>query len=293
MKTMQIKNKRFLGLGMLLVSLVVFLSACMCASKIHKVKNLDLLAKEIKNLNKDSLVIFDVDNTLIVAENGFNNHVSDKFKKVWKPLVKKINNSVKPEKFKVLLSRMSMGTKSMLVDEKVLSIIKEIKNKKSKILALTKYIPGKFGDIDRGDIYRFKTLKSVGIDFGSYFPNYDRIVLKELVHKVKKTSPVFYNGALMTDRFTKGQALKVFLNKIKWWPKKIVYVDDDLKFLQEVKKIAEKKGIEFLGLHYRGAEYIPCNIDPNIAKFQVDNLIKTGQWIGEDQAKKLMEKKKK
>ena len=276
----------------LFVSLTLLVApACLERSNIHEVKNLILLEQVVPSLDENSLVIFDVDETLIEAENLWRSDVNKKAKSIWYPLYQKIHKTVSSrDKKRVLFSRMGMALKPMLIDKNVPQIINQIKKQDTKVLALTKFFPGKFGDMKNSEEHRFQELKKLGIDFSSSFPQYISFEMPELSDK--KPAPVFHKGIVPTSHCTKGETLVGFLNKINWWPNRIIFIDDKIENLKEVAQIAKEKNIDFLGLHYRAAEDLPCTVDPEVAEFQINYLIKHEQWMGEEQAKEFMREEK-
>lgn len=269
---MRFFSKKLVGFAtrVLLFAFLLILPAC-------NIKKTDNIALVEQNATQDTLVLFDVDNTMIVAENGFNNWVNKKAISTWKPLMKKLSKNAYGERFKILLSRMGMNSKSVLVNADFPRLIKRLNGKKIKSIALTKYMPGKFGDNKNSEENRFKELKHLGIDFRPSFPKLGNFSLTEL--KKHKVAPVYHKGILITAKYSKGQALEAFLNRIKSWPKKIIFLDDSLDNVQDLKQLCGKKGIEYLGIHYQGAKNIPCGSSPEVAKTQMEHLIKNGKWL--------------
>ena len=257
-------------------------------SNIHEVKNLHLLEQEIPKLDEHSLVIFDIDDTLVIAENGFGSRHNKKGFAIWYPLYEKLRKAISRDKLKVLLSRMDV--ESQLIDKNVIHLIDLIKKQNAKVCALTLAFTGKCGDEEHNEEHRFQTLQKLGIDFRSSFPEYESFTLSELV--TEDSVPMFHKGILLTAYSTKGQTLTVFLNTINWWPNKIIFIDDRIEKLEDVARIAKEKNIEFLGLHYLATEDLPCDVDPKVAEFQMNYLLEHEQWVGEEKAKELMKEEK-
>jgi FMN phosphatase YigB (HAD superfamily) len=68
----------------------------------------------------------------------------------------------------------------------------------------------------------------------------------------------FVNGTGVS----KGEAFLSFLEKIDFYPDKIVFVDDREENLKSLEAAIQKlgKSIEYHGLHYVGAQYYPSKI---------------------------------
>ena len=305
MKIKKNKNILFLWLNLSLLVPISLLPACLPEryalqpkSDIKKVYNLDLLKKEIKNLDENSLVIFDVDQTLFVSEGHRDNFANKKAQAIWRPLFDKLRRCTKAEGNNYLRHEMFFNSKRIPLDENIASIIETIKESKAKVIALTMAATGEIDSFGRLEILRFTDLKSLGIDFSNTFKEFQDLKLFELYYHGESSEskddphfsrhPVFYKGILLTAWYKKGEILRTFLDKVNWWPKKIIFIDDRLKYLKSVKKIAQERNIDFLGLEYRAAEVAPVDIEPKIAEFQMYYLMKDRKWISENEAKKIM-----
>jgi|SaaInlLV_10m_DNA_2_1039722.scaffolds.fasta_scaffold00501_4 hypothetical protein len=284
MKKLSFKN---LFISTFIAGIILATPACWQRYNIHKVKDLHLLEQEIPALDEHSLVIFDIDETLIEAENLFCSNVNKKAKSIWYPLYEKARKEISSrDKQRILWRRAAMALESTLIDVKVLQLIEQIKKQKTKVCALTKCSTGKREEQKSLEESRFDDLKKLGIDFRTSFPEHELFTLSELV--TEDSVPMFYKGILLTAHSTKGKTLTAFLNTIHWWPKRIIFVDDKIENLEDVALVAKEKNIPFLGLHYLAAEDMPCDVDPKVAAFQIDYLMEHEQWINEDEAKEEM-----
>jgi len=298
------KNKKVLFLTIALSLLTIFLPGCwpqkqivQSKSVVHKVANLDLLKKEMQQMDKDRLVVFDIDQTLVVAAGHHDNWSNKKAQVIWKPLLDKLSLYMKATGDIGLWKKLILSPKRLL-DPTVLSIIDDMKQKSAKIIALTAAVTGSVGSIRRFEDHRFNDLKSLDVDFSDTVRAYPDITITELSHlkdspmaqknKNFLKHPVFYKGILLTAKYEKGEVLKAFLDKINWWPKKIIFIDDHLKYLKDVQRVAKDKGVDFVGLYYRAAEKAHIDIDPKVAAFQIYYLIEHKKWVSAQKAKKLM-----
>jgi len=85
--------------------------------------------------------------------------------------------------------------------------------------------------------------------------------------------PCFYKqGILFAGNNDKGKALNCFFNIMNYYPKKVVFVDDKMKYLLAVEKALEELNIEFCGIRYSGCDERVKNFDPVKAEQQYREL---------------------
>ena len=109
-------------------------------------------------------------------------------------------------------------------------------------------------------------LKRLGIDLSVNCLFKDDINL-DITHKGK-----FSHGIIFAANNDKGQILFLFLEKIGYLPKKIIFVDDKLKYVKAVERETEKRNIEFVGIRYCRQDKYKKNFDPSIANKQFHQL---------------------
>ena len=197
---------------------------------ITEINSLQEALNSLKHLNKNALVLFDIDRTLI-ARNECHNLDSD-------------------------ISAVSA------VETITAPIIKELQHRGIKVIALTrgtnntiptKYVTGTHGIIESAQDWRYTKLLLVGINFSTSFP-ISEIVFNQLPIVRGSSHPMFYKGILLTAGNDKGIVLDTFLNFIKWRPSKIVFFDDKKKHLDAVQREMKQRDIPFQGYWYHAGE---------------------------------------
>ncbi len=272
----------------------VLLFVCGCNEKatstqktnIHTVKTLDILKNEINNLNENSLVIFDVDETLITPVDNFF-HMKSWWQKflfcldyVWLTWDFRFD-----EKFIWYYNYALFNCKWRLVGEETPQLIKDLQRKGVTVVALTGCITGEHGNIPVVEDWRINQLKKFGIDFSSAFPKNNYFVLDE---KFESPFPVFKDGIIFanicpkTASRTKAPVLIEFLEKINFKPNKIIFVDDGLKYLEETADEMKRLDIPFIGLHYIDADKFLTDVDMKVARKQLRNLIHNRKWLDDE-----------
>ena len=282
--------KRFMRWHIIALSLLLFLPACFERYNIHEVHNLEMLKEKIPSLNEHSLVVFDVDDTLLVSDTRILSMGNDNARALWLPLYQRLNKGIGNERFRYLFSKVWVGLTQELVDPQMPAVINAIKEMGAKVIVLTSSDTGKLGVIVNCEEFRKKELKKFGLDFSTSFSEYEHLNLPDPSGEDKK--PVFYRGILCTDQVDKGTVLDEFFKAINWKPINIIHLDDGYKHVVSVAQIAQKRGIEFLGLHYHGATDLPCDIEPEVAQFMLKHLFEHEEWLTTDEVRKRFGDKK-
>lgn len=229
--------------------------------------------KRITALSHDTLVLFDIDETLFTpASNSFRfKHPNDI------NLIDQIktNKDLYPD-FVAILSNWRKTRKTILVDPRWPEIIDHLQ-KKYQVFALTKMDTGRFGVIDSMEEWRYNELLSFNIRF-SHLEN------------MPNHMPNYYKGIFMTGAKKKSDILADYLPILK--PRKIVFIDDRMDYLQDVANFCKIHQIQLTAIYYRQIEKIPGDIAPEITKFQMDYLVKNKIWLEDEAAEKLFKQLK-
>ncbi len=81
--------------------------------------------------------------------------------------------------------------------------------------------------------------------------------------------PCFYkNSILFGGNNDKGQALLCLFDYMNYYPEKIIFVDDKMKYLISVEKALQSYNISFIGIRYSGCDERVNNFDPEKAESQ-------------------------
>lgn len=211
-----------------IVLLIVLTSACSQDRwNIIEINSLSQALGTLHYLNNKSLVLFDIDKTLVTKNRGYD---------LDSPLVK-------------------------AVEPITAQVIKEMQERGIKVMALTRgtnpiipiqYKTGKHGIIESAQDWRYAKLLLIGIDFSTSFP-VGKIVFQQLPILRGKTHPMFYKGILFSAGNDKGVVLGTFLDYIQWKPSKIVFFDDKKEHLDTVGTEMKKRNIPYQGYWYHGA----------------------------------------
>ena len=243
-------------------------------AEIQTIKSFDESIEVLNQTNENSLVIFDVDRTLIVPEqNAFNN---DYLKLILNALKTNYAKTNDYENY-VKLYRLAINFKQILIEPNIVQIIKDLQDRQIKTIALSnmKTEPNNLIDWNK---FRYDQLNGLDINFSSSFQ--EKIILKNL-QGLNNFSPIFYKGIILTNRIEKGVVLIEFLKIIKCQPKEVIFFDDDLENLKSVEEKLKKLDakIIFKGYYYIKADSLDASVDQAVFNAQVNHLIKYGYWL--------------
>ena len=204
---------------------------------------------EFSQLGGDSLVLFDVDDTLITPSDAVLRSCGYQLRV---RLTKKYLDNPQPPLYRkypngFLSSLVMLQSKPILVERESIPIIKKLQRRGVCTLAITACSTGKFAAIESLTDWRIGQVKALGIDFSSALPQYP--VLDFFQAEREGGKPLFKSGILFSSLYPKGEVLKQFLDTIGWIPGKVVLVDDRQDFLQSVANAMEEKGIPFTGFY--------------------------------------------
>lgn len=160
-----------------------------------------------------------------------------------------------------------------LVENSLAQTIRGLQVRGVKTIALTAVPGGQVGSVRCARILRYDTLRKHHVDFSSSF-KIDPLVFDNLI-AYNNEYPMFYKGILFANyKNNKGVVLGAFFDRIGWTPKKVLFFDDAHKRVEEVCEEMQRRSIACQGYWYRGAEH--CDKPPfnrAIAEVQLEYLI--------------------
>lgn len=244
-------------------------------STIHEVKDLALFEQEATQLDSNSLVLFDIDYTILTPKDAA-------LKPCGRALRKKYLSGLEKVRRERLLSITALEGEEELVDCEFPSLIKSMQSKNILVLGLTAIESGSFGKISYLENWRLSQLKKFGIEFS--FVNHKNCISLEDGF----SGALFKDGVIFTNQHRKGEVLALFLERAQIKPKKILFIDDSLEQIKGVEIVTEGMGAEFMGFHYKAKSLNSCEFDEKLGEFQFQHLIDNEVWLSDEKAKRLL-----
>lgn len=197
-------------------------------------------AKEYINRSVD-IVFFDIDNTILNADGvagvsewacAFERYMNSyAVKREWS------SNYARALVMKYI-SDYIRHMRPKLVEPEVIELIRYVQELQIPMIAIT----GR--PLDTIDITPYQ-LKEFGIDFSSHIFN-----PKTILFDTQDYPALFQEGIITCNHNRKGNLMQQFLGKVAVAPKKIVFIDDDHGFMQDVDSAMRSTAIDFVGLRY-------------------------------------------
>ncbi|MCP5377756.1 MAG: DUF2608 domain-containing protein [Rickettsiaceae bacterium] len=267
-----------------LITLYIFAATNMTTyAQITEITDFQLLKSSIKNMDLNTLVIFDVDHVLIMPTDEYSLNRNPYRRQLWQDL--KLRSS--EEEFKFLRSIAVSSAKWRLVDTNIMTVLSELKNKNIPTVALTSLATGKFGIIEKMEDLRIKELQSVGIDFTSLTPLHGELPINEL--KSMHGTPMLKAGIILTAEVDKAKTLEYILRQKNYYPKKIVFIDDQLNNLESLEKLCTKLKIKFEGFHYTAVSLMTTSsVDNQLENLRIKILEKEHRWLSYEEVASRM-----
>ncbi len=227
----------------------------------------------LDHLEKDTLFVFDLDNTLIETVQHLGSdqwvcHQVDRFVKEglsWEEAFEK-----------VLPQYIAVQNRSevRLVDPTIPDLLRRMQRKRIFTIGLTKREPVL---LER----TLKQISSLQIDFSKTAQFEQDLVFEELRGTTYKKGIIFIGHGI-----EKGPALVAYLNKLKKIPKKIVVIDDKMNNIINIAQALKAFKADFIGLRYGGADEKVKSFNPKIADLQWEHFQKI---LSDEQASHLLQ----
>lgn len=286
-----------LGAGLLAITLFCMQKPQACLAVGNNIQQIDSFTQAADALNaadKNTLVLFDVDDTLIEpASMLFRPQTIEN--EAYRPWIKELVTTVyvssnKPEAENYYGSIWKVQEALLLIEPEIVKTIVTMQNRGVTVMALTALRTGAYFTIPSLPEWRFNQLKDLGINFSR--ANFPDMVFNELPKGDDGNYPVLYHGILCTSTSSKGAVLGAFLDRTNWKPDLVIFLDDSMKRVEQVAAEMRKRGIPFQGYQYMGAEFLPGELDKEVAEFQLKYLVEHEEWLSEDEARSLMKQQK-
>jgi len=228
---------------------------------------------ELQNIDSQTLVLFDVDDTLITSQDALAR--TSNFP--WNFKLSLFTNYpwlINSKNFEMIWSKMWQQAPRVLIEPDIVSYIHDMQDKHAIVLALTSMESGSYGVIKNMPEWRYAMLKNMGIVFSKQHANTTFTKLPTY----RNHHPVLYNGILCANQQNKGLVLDAFLIYCECKPSKIISFDDDINALKAIGKTCKKYAVSFVLFHYKSNK-LPNTWSSQKALQQFKYLIDENRWV--------------
>ena len=245
-------------------------------SQIVSTDDLSKIEHLLEEADEQTLVLLDVDQTLLTPDDPILKPKWDKLLDQWLGGKKFIVDASGNTRY--IFRELLMRAPHSLIDPQSPALVQRLQSKSVPVIAFSAAVGGKIGNVESFIDWRIDELRRFGFDFQSAFPNLQPLQLPKDPHM--ECPPVYKSGVLLTSLHDKGDVLRNFLKEIHWTPQKVIFIDDQLSNVQSVAASLEGL-IPTIGIHYTGASPLPCELEEQTAKQQVDHFLNTGEWVSQ------------
>lgn len=243
--------------------------SCYAASSITPIHSIKEVEHQIRIHAKNSLVLFDIDDTLMIAVDkvlrNANIGLHNEFVQV-------LRQEIQAE---FLVNEMFQAGQFKLMEEEYARLIEALIPIAHGVYGFTKRSTGAFIMETTGEDWVFQKLLELDVIFTqSYF-----------------ASPNFAHGILFSNRMPKGPALITFLEENNINVSTIIMVDDLLDNLESIAASIEQwnathaQHINFMGFHYKAVELMDHTPHIDTVRAQLQHLIQTAEYLSEEQVR--------
>ena len=177
-----------------------------CFADIIETAEFEVLQSKVYEADRDTLVIFDIDEVIITGTDDFTRAHPVRMK-----LVKEIQARYSKEEVEDMFGEYTSKAKVKLVDPRFPGLLEYVWEKKIPTIALTACMTGKCGKIPKCEDLRLKELMQFGISFAKMSPLKKEESFPEL--KARSGIPMVKAGVILTASYDKGSVLKIVLEK--------------------------------------------------------------------------------
>ncbi len=241
--------------------------SCVCAEIIET----NSICRIREYITPESLVIFDIDNTLMEPSQTLGNDQWF-YHRLKQHKAAGMNAEDALEKSLAEWYAVQNVTKVRLVEPCAADLIQSLQKDNYTVMGLTTRGLG----LCRTTIYQ---LKSLGINLGVTAPTHEEF------HFMNCKGVLFRQGILFTAGSNKGKALAKLLHRIGKQPKNIVFINDKATHLREVEEVCEQYNVPFIGLRYGFLDATVAAFNPEIADIQFEAF---GQILSDEEAAHLL-----
>lgn len=270
------------------ICLLFVLVACSEQSRIFSTSDSSFIEEELKEADKNTLVIFDINDVLFEQkELLFKKQNSTLLKNLLKEMSANMSNEEEQTLYSVVVQR-----PVVYVDENFVRIIHDLQNKNVKVIALTNGLVGTYGYVKSMDRLLIQQLRDLDYHLEKSWLDLNNAQI--YMTKSKDRKILFAEGIVfankMISKASKGESLLAFFKYADFYPKKVIFIDDKLKNLKSVSNILEKQGVEFIGFEYTKAKNRKNSpvITKEHAKLQLSILKKRHKLLSDEEINKIL-----
>lgn len=261
------------------VLVMVFCSTLLPIQAIITTTNrMDAILPEVTS---QTLVIFDIDNTLITQNTmAISTQGLDYFAKKKGEL---IQAGYTKEKLDWLISFVILNASPVVpVEPYAPDLVRSLPNRGAMTMVLTARGTNPIGMIEDMGQLAISQLDAQNYTF-NFMADQPQTIIIEGFAPNRYGPPQFRCGYGFTGKRLKGEVLVAFFDQIGFTPQKVIFVDDNYDQISSVDSALTARNIPVVCFHYTAGQKI--DFDEKVIDWQVSHLIQYGKWIPDNEAR--------
>ncbi|MDR1401723.1 MAG: DUF2608 domain-containing protein [Puniceicoccales bacterium] len=233
----------------------------------------------LKDVDEDSLVIFDCDDVLTTLREHIWKRQNHAFFLKWCAENIPEGKNLPYDVADFIL----VSSENFLVDAEMPSIIESLYSGGIKAVVLTALSTKPIGEITDPLGWRVMMLKKLGYDFGKFWPSLPNKYFDEFGCEYP---PMYGSGVICSCDISKGEVMEAFLRHFNVNPLKVVFIDDKKESVESVAASCHRIGIECAGIQYLGADKVVSQVpfSKKMMTYQLQMLKEKNVWIPDAEA---------
>ena len=273
-----------------IVIFIVLMVSFQVRAEILETQDASVIRDKIAELKIGDMALFDVKHVLF---HSMDQVMSHEHKSFVKEKFIQIEQDLGKEEAMRLGSIVLNSYRPVVVDHEIPDIINQAQQKGIIIFALTSGYASDYGIIENRADLRIKSIKDMGIDFSKSksLPSIDLSKGNKLSEGDNDSNPLFQEGVIFASKIPKGEILGRFLKATKLKPKKIVFVDNQIRNVMLVEEKCKELGIEYIGVHFTKLyKKAYDDLETEVAEKKFEVLLSEDKWISDDEARLIIKK---
>jgi hypothetical protein len=233
------------------------------------------IEKRLKVADGNTLVVFDCDEVLTTLSEQIWQARNHDFFVEW--CTKNISNFSEEALYEIATSIL-VSSKNLLVNQRMPELVENLYRRNIKSIVLTALSMQPVAAIRDPLAWRISTLEKFGYNFKMFWPSLSDKHFKELGEEYP---PAYGSGVICCGSIPKSRCLMEFLTYANVRPDEVIFIDDKIENLEDVREQCALAKIEFLGIRYTES----YQLDPttpfcaNKIKYQLTVLKEKNIWI--------------
>jgi hypothetical protein len=244
--------------------------------------SIDDIKNEVNAAEGDTLFAFDCDEVLTTLSEQICKERGQQFLMEW---LGRSHPNVSEDAIYDVATFVLVSNENFLVNSEMPELIEKLWAKNVKAVVLTALSMKPVDSVPDPMVWRVETLRSLGYDFEKFWP---QLANKRFKQFDCEYPPAYSSGVICCGGTSKGASLTAFLKYARAKPSKIVFVDDKIENLEDVKNTCKSLAIDFVGIEYHGAKNVESKVQfsEKVLEYQLATLKEKKIWVSDVEAEK-------